>query len=233
MKNLAISAAAIALLAAAPAYAAPADGFTGPRAEVHIGIESLSTLESDEYAPGDVEYDRDSAPGFTYGIGVGYDHGITDRITLGVEASISAGTAEETGFEGYIGNQVAADNILLKRDTEFSARLGYAVTPTALLYAKAGYAIGRMKYDHEALVYDQDYDYYFSENSERKALHRGGLRVGGGAEFKLNSKLFAKVEYRYTDFNDWNTARSYSDIDIASTLKVNRHQMLAAFGYRF
>ena len=94
-----------------------------------------------------------------YGVDAGVDFPVGDRVTLGVEA-FSTNMFEETRTIGA------------------SARMGYAVSDNALLFARAGYA---------------NYQDVFSRELD-------GLTVGGGVEFAINQNLYTKVEYRYSDF---------------------------------
>jgi outer membrane immunogenic protein len=69
MKNIAIVAAALAAVAASPAFAGT---FTGPRIEATAGYNDVTNVPSN----------RD----FAYGVEAGYDLGLTKKITVGVEA---------------------------------------------------------------------------------------------------------------------------------------------------
>lgn len=95
------------LALAALAFATPAAAqttnanFVGPRVEATAGFD-----------------DRNDT--VNYGAGAGYDLGLGDRFTLGVEAN--------------------ADNFASYRDYGAAARLGYAATDNLLLFGTAGYA---------------------------------------------------------------------------------------------
>ena len=103
MKYIAIAAALAAATVAAPAAA---NDFTGPRVEVNAGIDDVTAAQDFN----DV----------TYGAALGFDLGVTENVTLGVEASV--------------------DNVFDRRDIGASARLGYVVEDGVLLYGKVGYA---------------------------------------------------------------------------------------------
>lgn len=76
-----------------------------------------------------------------------------------------------------------------------AARLGYAVTPNVMPYVRAGYS---------------NYQDVLSRELD-------GLTVGGGVEYAFNSKLYAKVEYRYSDFEK----------------DIGNHSALVGVGIRF
>lgn len=92
-----------------------------------------------------------------YGGAVGYDFEVTDKVRFGVEGGV------ENPFEN--------------RTFNAAARLGYVVSPKALVYAKAGYT------NIEAF----------------NGVKLDGLRVGGGLELKVAGPVAVKAEYRYSD----------------------------------
>lgn len=94
----------------------------------------------------------------TYGAEVGVDFPLGDKAIVGVEANV--------------------DNVFDRRNIGASARVGYAVIPNLLVYAKAGYA---------------NYSDVFSRKLD-------GVRVGGGLETNISGNSYVKAEYRYTNF---------------------------------
>jgi opacity protein-like surface antigen len=96
---------------------------------------------------------RNLANDVTYGAAVGLDTTfMSDNVIVGVEATV--------------------DNAFDYRDYGVSARLGYKVADSALVYGKVGYA------DFRGLE---------------------GVRLGGGVEVALGSGFYTKAEYRYAD----------------------------------
>ncbi len=94
------------------------------------------------------------------------------------------------GDDMTIGVEATVDNVFDYRDIGASVRLGVKVTDSVLVYGKAGYT------DFRGL---------------------DGVRVGGGVEVALNSALYAKTEYRYSDLGSG----------------LGRHQALVGLGLRF
>jgi outer membrane immunogenic protein len=94
-----------------------------------------------------------------YGAGAGFDAELYKNIVVGVEANV--------------------DNVFDRRNVGASARLGYVVADTVLVYGKVGY----------------------SNWKQTTTAELEGLRLGGGLEAKIAGPVYGKVEYRYTDFN--------------------------------
>lgn len=98
-----------------------------------------------------------------------------------------------------VGAEATAANVFDRADLGAAARLGYVLNENVLAYTRVGYT-----------------------NLERPAV-RGvtakldGLTVGGGLEVNVKGPVFAKAEYRYTDFEG----------------KVGRHGAVVGVGVRF
>lgn len=126
---------------------------------------------------------------------VGYDVRKGD-VVFGVEGEASLTTVKDT--ENFGETEFSSG-----RDFYAGVRLGVVVNPNTLVYVKGGYANGRLTSDY-ADEGSWNYDY-------------NGYRVGAGVERQLNSKLYAKGEYRYTNYEYYG----------------NRHTALVGLGYRF
>lgn len=96
----------------------------------------------------------------TYGVGVGVDAELYDNVVIGVEATV--------------------DNVFDRRNVGASARVGYVVADSVLVYGKVGYANWK----------------------QTTTAELEGLRAGGGVEANLNGPLYGGVEYRYTNFEN-------------------------------
>lgn len=103
MKKIFFAAALAASVFSAPAMARD---FTGLRAEVTAGWD-------------DAINNRDVTD-VTYGVTVGVDAEVTDKVIAGLELN--------------------ADNVFDRRDLGVSARVGYAFNDTVMAYGKVGYA---------------------------------------------------------------------------------------------
>jgi outer membrane immunogenic protein len=188
-----VLAAAVAAAISAPVSAQDAP-FTGLRVEGLVGYERPS-VESSAF------------DGVTYGVGAGYDFQL-GGIVAGVEAELSDSSASEC-----IGNfDVTGDKACFRtgRDIYAGARLGAAISPSMLLYAKAGYTNTRLNLEYDAGPTVVGGDFGGGENVD-------GLRAGAGAEFAIGSRSFLKTEYRYSNYENG----------------YEKHQIVGGFGFRF
>jgi outer membrane immunogenic protein len=134
-----------------------------------------------------------------------------DDVTSGVDTTeIAYGAA--LGYDLQFGKVVAgvdatAANVFEKADLGVGARLGYVLNQNVLAFTRVGYT-----------------------NLERPQVCTGtrtivctagidaeGLTLGGGLEVNVAGPVFAKAEYRYTDFDG----------------SLGRHGALVGVGFRF
>ena len=186
--------AALAVTTAAPAYA---QDFTGPRVEANVAYDRV---ETDVLLPGT----PDHADGVRLGGAVGYDVAVGNVVTIGAEAGIgwTLGDRERATVGA---TRVSVDS---GRDIELSLRLGARVAPRTLVYAKGGWA--NTRFTGEVRNASGTVTTSVREDED-------GFRLGAGVEQSLGGRLYAKGEYRYTDYGD----------------DVRRHQALLGFGVRF
>lgn len=205
MRYVLIGAVAAATVAS-PAFAqddAPPAPFTGAHVEALAGYDHVGG--------------GDGADGFLYGIGAGYDFQLGGAV-LGIEGELSDATtaARDTGFVTPTDSlRIAAD-----RDLYIGGRIGVAVAPRTLLYAKGGYTNTRFKTTYN--------------NGAGTVTESGntldGYRIGAGIEQKFNllgPGGFVKAEYRYSNYRNLNAGGTTTRIDL------DRHQGLVAMGIRF
>lgn len=126
--------------------------------------------------------------GLVYGLGLGYDVQKGSAV-FGIEAEASDSTAKLKAGAATVAEA--------SRDLYIGGRVG-VVTGKTLIYAKAGYSNFRLL----TVAGNGNAD---------------GFRAGAGVEHKLGEKVFAKVEYRYTDYE----------------AGMTRHQGVAGIGLRF
>jgi outer membrane immunogenic protein len=122
-----------------------------------------------------------------------------DDVTRGVDptdVTYGAGLGYDLQFGRVVaGVEATVDNVFDRRDLGVGARLGYVVNDNVLLYGKAGYSNWRQ---------------VAGRSTE-------GLRLGGGLEVNVAGPVYAKAEYRYTDFEG----------------NLGRHGGLVGVGIRF
>ncbi len=196
----------LATAVAAPAFAQDkvADApFTGPHIEALAGYDHVGG-----------EAGRD---GLLYGIGAGYDFQLGGAVA-GIEGEWSDSTVRGSTTDlAVIGDSAG---LRTDRDLYVGARLGVAVAPSTLLYAKGGYTNARFKtiYNNGAGVTTN-----FGNTTD-------GYRIGAGVEQKFNlfgPSGFVKAEYRYSNYRNLDAGPTNVDIDL------DRHQALVGVGVRF
>lgn len=193
----ALAASAIATPAFAQDEAAP---FTGLRAEGVVGYDHVRDGTGQ---------DAGSSDGISYGGAIGYDAQI-GGLVLGAEAELT-GSTTDTRADALLtaGDRLVVD---MGRDIYLGGRVGVAVTPETLIYAKAGYTNARVETTYTTPTTTVRFD----EDME-------GFRLGAGGEFRLGGNMYLKGEYRYSNYG---RLAGY-DID------VDRHQFVAGVGVRF
>lgn len=199
MRKLVI-AALVATTAATPALAQDRAPFTGPRAEGVVGWDRVSDGSGQSDGRSD---------GVVYGGQIGYDVQAGSAI-IGAEAELT-GSTTDVGGNGLL---VAGDRLVVDagRDIFVGGRVGFAAGDRAMIYAKAGYTNARINTTYTAgTVRVEDH------------ANLDGYRVGAGAEYQINPKVYLKGEYRYSNYSSNNRY----DVDL------DRHQVLGGIGVRF
>jgi len=206
--------------ASAPAFAQDATPtFSGPRVEGVIGYDinkAGSSIDNDTDIPND-----QSAEGLMYGVGAGYDFE-AGNVVFGPEAEVTWSNAK-TEFEDGDFEGIGVGNVKANRDLYLGVRAGYKVTPSTLVYAKGGYT--NAKFDTRSSDGTTTY---------RRDLDTDGWRAGAGVEHQFDNNVYAKVEYRYSNYKEGEV--DYRD-DIPDSqrfdLDLDRHQVVAGVGVRF
>ncbi|HEV7660129.1 MAG TPA: outer membrane beta-barrel protein [Allosphingosinicella sp.] len=191
---------AAAFIAATPAAAQENIARTDASPWQGFRIEGLAGYDSAR-----IQSNNDG--GFVYGVGVGYDFQ-TGRAVLGIEAEASDSTNSGCTRDLI----VASDAFCARAQRELSIglRAGILVSPRTLLYAKAGYTNARFSVDYDDGTPAGTNNFSYHENLD-------GIRVGGGAEFRVGGNAFVKLEGRYSNYQ----------------FGGDRGQGVAAFGFRF
>ena len=129
--------------------------------------------------------------GFVGGGFVGYNYDTGMGIVAGIEGDL--------GYSGVEGSNAGTD-VKSGLDGSIRARLGYTVTPQVLVYGTAGGA-GKNVSVTEGGVKDTN-----------TAL---GWTAGVGADVKITQNIFARAEYRYSDYGSdvYNTGSGARTVD--------------------
>jgi outer membrane immunogenic protein len=173
---------------AAPAHAAKPEGF---RAELLVGADQLRRNFAD-FGLGDRH-----TTGLLYGVGTGYDFGVSDTAALGVDAEF---TDFNTDFDFALGGDSA--RLTFGRDLYAGLRGTFSVADRVNLYVRAGGSLARLT--TSTTIGGTT----FVERSNGL-----GARVGGGVQFELGPNVYTGAEYRYTNYGS-----GYSRHQVAATL---------------
>lgn len=198
----ATAAAAFGVALATPALAQNGD-FSGPRLEALAGYDNLR-----DGGDGDSE----GREGFSYGALLGYDIQ-NGNIVYGIDGEITDATTKSRSY-----NEVTAGDrfsVEAGRDLYIGGRLGYVISPAAMIYAKGGYTNARVESRYQPNTGAD------SELVDKADLD--GFRLGAGLEYKLTPTAFVKGEYRYSH---------YGEIE-GYNIDLDRHQLMAGLGIRF
>ena len=217
-KGLALILAAGGLGMAAPAMAQDS-GFSGPWVAGVAGYDinkAGSSQDDGVNAPQDA-----NAEGMVYGGAVGYDLDMGTMV-IGAEAELTDSNADSTYGDPY--TTFGLGTVDAGRDLYVGARAGFKATPNTLIYAKGGYTNARFNFigTDGTTNYEQNID-------------TDGWRVGAGVEQKLGGNAFAKLEYRYSNYNQAEIdfeAEGVADSD-QFDIDTDRHQVMAGVGWRF
>jgi outer membrane immunogenic protein len=193
--------------------------FTGPRVEGIVGYDVLRSGESEDGVNTGTNSGDESIEGVAYGIAVGYDFNI-GTLVVGAEAELSDSSAEQE-FNETIDGTAFLGRIETGRDIYLGGRIGFTATPTTLVYVKGGYTNTSLKSSFAANANTTDFD-----------TKVDGYRVGAGVEQMLGRNVYAKAEYRYSNYNG---LRLDDDVfgDEDFDIDLDRHQVVAGIGLRF
>ena len=193
--------------------------FTGPYVQAEVGWDksrSGSSVDID-----DTRDTKQSIDGLLYGAGVGFDAALGSNLRVGAEAEISDSTAKWD--RDPAANTFNLGRVSTGRDLYVGGKVGFVASPQTMLYVKGGYTNARFN------VLGTD-----GTNSSREHFDADGWRLGAGAEYAFGSNTFAKLEHRYSNYNE-------GEVDFPGDtpdsnrfdIDTDRHQVVAAVGLRF
>ena len=191
---------AAAFIAATPAAAQENGSQNNPSPWQGFRVEGLAGYDSAR-----IQDNNDG--GFVYGVGVGYDFQ-TGRAVLGIEAEASDSTNSGCTRDFIFINDAYCATA--QRELSVGLRAGILVSSRILLYAKAGYTNARFSVDYDDGTPAGTNNFSSNQNFD-------GIRVGGGAEFRVGGNAFVRLEGRYSNYK----------------FGGDRGQVVTAFGFRF
>lgn len=222
MKQILFTLVAGGALIAVPAMAQTAEP-TVPFSGFHVeGLAGYDMTRAGSTADDDSDADNDqSIDGMLYGVGAGYDFNL-GKLIVGPEAEVTWSTAktkfDNGDFEGF-----GVGNVKTNRDLYIGGRVGVAVMPRTMVYAKGGYTNAKFDVRNSmgTVVTNTDID-------------TDGWRIGAGLEQQLGTNVFAKVEYRYSNYKKGELDYTADVVDGERfDLDLDRHQVVAGVGVRF
>jgi outer membrane immunogenic protein len=146
-----------------------------------------------------------------------------DHLVLGVEGDIEGANISGSDTETHIANQVTAVNNL---DASLRGKAGLAIN-RLLIYGTGGVAFGQV-----TTKYSCPTCFRYPDAYDKTTGVRVGWTAGAGAEFALNPKWSAAVEYRYTDLG----TQSFADPSTTAADSGNRftfNTVTLGVSYRF
>ena len=141
---------------------------------------------------------------------IGYDQQVSNFV-FGLASDINYSFAKNTHYW----------DTTVTIETPYSAtirgRMGYLITPNALIYATAGYVVG-----------EQHIKTSSPNSSDAQTKKLGGYVVGIGGEYIINDNISSFVEYRHTKYLNENYP-----IYGATRLDYTQSEMRLGVNYRF
>jgi outer membrane immunogenic protein len=237
----------------ARAPAAPPVSWTGFYAGLDAGFRStradLSTTSATLVgAPLDLTTGPASDPldgiAAQFGLHAGYDRQFAARWVAGVEADVGFGS-QTTNLNGVtftpgvvpLSLSLVGDNFALRTgwDGSARARLGYLVTPSALVYATGGAAWQHYDVTSTCAAFLVGGGCLFGAPAVITISDtRLGYTIGGGIETQLVGNWFARGEYRYADFGtgSYQLARTPPVVVDNFNIRLRTHTALLGFSYK-
>jgi outer membrane immunogenic protein len=202
--------------APAPLMALPVMTWTGFYVGAAIGGVASETKSSSNYLNNSEDFNI-SMTQLSAGGYAGYNYQMASFV-LGIEGDLNARFGKEAIIASS-GHQLQSN-----WDASVRLRLGYLVTPRALVYATGGVAFADYGVDRGSCSSCAIY------GSSNPFGSRTGWTVGGGIEYALDSNWHMKLEYLYADYG--NKSVSYDQGKGIST-KITSNTVRAGLSYRF
>jgi len=215
-KRFALSAAAVMGLSA-PAFAAdvvyqeppapapiiesaPVSSWAGPYAGVHLGYGFSGSAET---SVGGVTNDIGTS-GWLGGAFGGFN-AQNGQFVYGAEADVNY-----SGVDGSNPGETARSRL----DGSLRGRLGYAINDDVLVYGTAGVAAERLRVTDGL--------------GARDTNMMVGYTVGAGTDVKLTDDVFARAEYRYSDYGSENF-----NLTAPTSVDSSNHRVTVGLGIKF
>ncbi len=173
-----LPAAAIALLSATAAAAAP---FNGPYVGAAIGMDNYE-IQAHDFIYEGTNFDGLSANGPAVSLYGGYDYAFGPKGFVGIEAALDL-----SGAEFSVSDSESAAKLKAKESYSLAGRLGGMINESTGLYGRLGWVNTKFK--------STDGDYSDSGNES-------GWLYGFGIETALKTSTTLRAEYNIVDYGD-------------------------------
>jgi outer membrane immunogenic protein len=159
--------------------------------------------------------------GFVGGVQIGCDYQLAGGFVIGVRDMFDGASLKGTGTFGS--GPLVNDTLDSKTQwiNTLTARIGYAVTPNALIYFQGGGAWTRT---------NQNLNNPAGVQIGQFGSNKGGYIVGGGAEYLFAPNWSAFLEYNYMNFGS-NSGVTTTGVPVS--LKRDAQAVLLGVNYRF
>ncbi|WP_088184354.1 outer membrane protein [Sphingobium sp. Z007] len=217
MRKLMVATLLVGATVATPVFAQDVGPtFTGPRVEAILGYDRTGAGSDVDNDNGN---DDQKIDGLLYGVGAGYDVNLGSAV-VGVEGEYTDSTAKSSRSD--FSDQFGFGRVKQGRDLYIGARAGILANPATLIYVKGGYT--NTKLDVLAGDSNQETDTNFKLD---------GWRIGAGVERAINANTFAKIEYRYSKYEDAKIEFANGATSRDFGIDTDRHQVVGSVGWRF
>lgn len=154
--------------------------------------------------------DVDDASGIVYGVSAGYDFNIGRNLVIGPEVELTSSSTDDCAT----GINRAGDQLCIEagRDIYAGARVGvrFGNEGGHIAYVGGGYTNANFRLAYDANLAGTTGDFNVNDDLD-------GFRLKGGVELGLGRNIYARAEYRYSNYEG----------------DLNRHQVVGGIGIRF
>lgn len=163
------------------------------------------------------------------GAHLGYNF-LLQSVLVGIEADISAGSADDTRVTGFL----SSDGVVAQRTATVKlgwqgtirGRVGYAFADY-LVYATGGVAFTSFKWS-DTIIVSPPFTAVFGASASDTLT---GWTIGAGVERALTPTLLARIQYLYEDFGK--TTVPLAATALPGSVSVTVHKFVFGVSYKF
>ncbi|WP_295070521.1 outer membrane beta-barrel protein [Tabrizicola sp.] len=211
---------------------APADPWSGPWASFALGSgRATYDIAGSVYDPGfpgplpGIDLPDFGGKGGTAGVELGYNHRVGDKLVFGVQLG-RASSAIDTDAALNLSPILPLDltyRYRAKSATSLLGRVGYLVNDKSMIFALAG--VTRAQFDGTlSSSFGLEANY---------GLSLQGVTLGAGIETMVTDKISVRLDYRVTNFEDYNLFSGSIGLPVEVGLESNMQTVNAAVVMHF